>query len=220
MNMKQNNYQKLAAVYTGIALADLIAVFCVLRRLPDPLWFYSIRLPHWFFLGFAFLIVLYFPLVLRRVGKGVNADKNYPMISRAMRFFLPLLLIVLWMMLLSAGPEPQKTAGAAAVCWILALAESIVMILISNELPRLRPNGLLGLRDPWTVRNELCWARTHRFAGKLYVCTGITAAAALLLLKLTGHTELAFTACILLAVSCIILIPPHVYAYYHRNDAE
>ena len=36
MNMKQNNYQKLAAVYTGIALADLIAVFCVLRRLPDP----------------------------------------------------------------------------------------------------------------------------------------------------------------------------------------
>ena len=220
MNMKQNNYLKLTAVYTGIALADLIAVFCVLRRLPDPLWFLGIKLPHWFFLGFAFLIVLYFPLVLRRVGKGVNADKNYPMISRAMRFFLPLMLFVLWAVLLSAGPEPQKTAGAAAVCWILALAESIVMILISNELPRLRPNGILGLRDPWTVRNGLCWARTHRFAGKLYVCTGITAAAALLLLKLTGHTELGYTACILLTVSCVLLIPPHVYAYFHRNDAE
>lgn len=218
--MKQNNYTKLTAVYTGIALANLIAVFCVLRRRPDPLFFFSLKMPHWLFLGLAVLIVLYFPLVLLCNKKGENADKNYPIISRVMRFILPLMLLLLWAFLLSATPEPQKSAGAAGIFWMLALTESAAMILISNNLPRLRPNGILGLRDPWTVKNDVCWARTHRFAGRLYVCTGITAAAALLLLKLTGYAKLAFIACILLAESCILLIPPHVYAYLHRNDAE
>ena len=55
--MKQNNYTKLTAVYTGIALANLIAVFCVLRRRPDPLFFFSLKMPHWLFLGLAVLIV-------------------------------------------------------------------------------------------------------------------------------------------------------------------
>lgn len=218
--MKQNNYLRLIAVYTGIALADLIAVFCVLRRLPDPLYFFSTKIPHPLFLGFALLIVLYFPLVLKRVAKSENADKNFPMISRVMLFLLLMMLVFLWTVLLSSGAKPQKTDGAAGICLILALAESIAMIFVSNDLPRLRPNRILGLRDPWTVRNELCWVHTHRFAGKLYVCTGIIAAAVLLILKLTSHAETAITAGILLAVSLIIVIPPHLYAFIHRNDAK
>lgn len=218
--MKQNNYTRLTAVYTGIAAADLIAVLCVLRRMPDPLYLFGIKLPHLLFLAIAVLILLYFPVVLACIKKGANAEKNYPMISRVMRFLLPLMLILLWTVLLSAKPEPQKPTGKAGIYWLLAMAVSIALILISNHLPRLRPNGILGLRDPWTVRNEVCWTRTHRFAGRLFVCTGTTAAAALLLLKLTGHADRFSAACILWTILCIILIPPHVYAYRHRNDAE
>ena len=118
--MKQNNYTSMAAVYTGIALVNLAAVFCVLRRLPDPLYLFGTKpLRHWFFAGLAVAIVLYFPLILMRMKKGANADKNYQMISYAMRIILPLQLTVLWGLLLAAKPEPEQTAHTAtAICRI------------------------------------------------------------------------------------------------------
>ncbi len=220
--MKQNNYQRLTAVYTGIALVSLIAVLCVLRGQPDPLYLLGGKLPHWFFAGFSVLSVLYFPVVLLRLKKSANADKNYQMIFRVMPVILLLMLIILWTVLLSAKPEPQQSVGSADAYWILALLGSIALILISNNLPRLRQNGVLGIQDPWTKKNAVCWTRTHRFAGRLCVCTGALCAAALLILKRISYPDFLTeaSACILLAELICMLIPPHVYAYRHRNDAE
>ena len=165
------------------------------------------------------MYVLYYPFMLLRVGRGENADKNYQTVSRSMRIILPLQLIVLWTLLLCAKPEPGVSSGDAGIYWALAMGMSIVQIVLSNLLPRLRQNGALGIRNRWTKKNAVCWTRTHRFAGRLCVCTGITAAAVLLTAKLTDRASLNFSACILMVQVFCMLIPPYVYAYRHRNDA-
>ena len=217
--MKQNNYTRMTAVYTGISLVNLAAVICVLRNRPNPMYLFGAKLPHWFILLAAVLFVFYYPFMLLRIGKGENAEKNFQTVSHSMKFILPLQLIFVWILLLCAKPEPDGGRDAG-IYWMLALIMSIIQIILSNHLPRLRQNDALGIRNRWTKSNAVCWTRTHRFAGRLCVCTGITAAALLLLGRLTGPANMSFSACILGIQVLCMLIPPYIYAYRHRNDAE
>jgi uncharacterized membrane protein len=50
----------------------------------------------------------------------------------------------------------------------------VFLIVIGNVMPRARSNWWFGVRTPWTLSSERVWARTHRVAGYLLICAGIT----------------------------------------------
>lgn len=53
------------------------------------------------------------------------------------------------------------------------LAVGIVLVVIGNALPRVRPNDVIGVTTAWAKRSERAWARTHRVAGYLVVALGL-----------------------------------------------
>ena len=60
--------------------------------------------------------------------------------------------------------------------WIF-VALGILFVVIGAVLGRIPPNGLAGIRTPWTLADEGVWARTHRFTGRLMTLGGVALAA-------------------------------------------
>lgn len=52
-------------------------------------------------------------------------------------------------------------------------ALGIALILIGNLMPRLRMNSTIGLRTPWSMKNELTWKKCQHFGGISFLLAGI-----------------------------------------------
>jgi len=61
---------------------------------------------------------------------------------------------------------------AVGVARALAGGVCVFMMLEGNVLGRVRRNGWIGLRTPWTLADERVWNATHRMAGYLTVAAG------------------------------------------------
>jgi uncharacterized membrane protein len=56
------------------------------------------------------------------------------------------------------------------------LALGGMYLALGLVLPRVRRNGLVGVRTPWTLASDENWARTHRVAGYTMIAAGFLAA--------------------------------------------
>jgi uncharacterized membrane protein len=59
------------------------------------------------------------------------------------------------------------------VSFVICLLLSAMLLSMGNYLGKLRRNFWAGIRTPWTLASETVWERTHRFAGWLFVGTGV-----------------------------------------------
>lgn len=50
----------------------------------------------------------------------------------------------------------------------------VLFVVIGNYLPKCRQNYTMGIKLPWTLRDEENWNKTHRLAGPLYMLVGFT----------------------------------------------
>lgn len=48
-----------------------------------------------------------------------------------------------------------------------------LFVLLGNYLGKSRSNWFAGVRTPWTLSSEYAWEKTHRWAGRLFVLTGV-----------------------------------------------
>jgi uncharacterized membrane protein len=58
------------------------------------------------------------------------------------------------------------------------LLAGLMFVALGLIMPRMRRNPLIGVRTPWTLRDEENWARTHRIAGYTMTAAGLTGAIA------------------------------------------
>ncbi|MBF7095909.1 SdpI family protein [Alkalibacter mobilis] len=91
---------------------------------------------------------------------------------------------------------------------IIAVALSASWIVIGNVLPKLKQNGLVGIRTPWTLASENNWYKTHRMGGKLAVVTG-TISGLLCLFVFSGEVGIWVS----LGSSIAMLVPIAIYSY-------
>jgi CubicO group peptidase (beta-lactamase class C family) len=72
---------------------------------------------------------------------------------------------------------------------ILGFLVGMFLILTANELPRLRPNLVWGIRTHQTLENERIWRRVHRLAGYIRLAVGLVVCGASLV-GVRGFAEL------------------------------
>lgn len=48
----------------------------------------------------------------------------------------------------------------------------ITMIITGNIMPKLRLNSFIGVRTPWSIKNETTWKKSQRFGGAASIFTG------------------------------------------------
>ena len=49
----------------------------------------------------------------------------------------------------------------------------LVFLSVGNHLPNARQNYTFGIRNPWTLHNEVVWTKTHRVGGWMFVGLGL-----------------------------------------------
>jgi uncharacterized membrane protein len=56
---------------------------------------------------------------------------------------------------------------------VVPAAVGLLFIVIGNLLPRVRPNWMVGIRNPWTLSSDRVWERAHRVGGYLMMGVGV-----------------------------------------------
>lgn len=57
-----------------------------------------------------------------------------------------------------------------------------LLLALGNWMGKIRRNGIVGIRTPWTLKNDMVWERTHRVGGRLQVAHGLAVLLAAFLL--------------------------------------
>ncbi|GGY46765.1 SdpI family protein [Parvularcula lutaonensis] len=93
---------------------------------------------------------------------------------------------------------------------------SLLLIVIGNFLGKSRPNWVIGVRNPWTLRNERAWRASNRVAGWLFVATGAIALAILLM----GSTKLGTAVLVGGAISTAVVATGVSVQVFRAERAE
>ena len=95
---------------------------------------------------------------------------------------------------------------------ILFAVLGMLFTICGNYFPVLRPNRFLGIRTPWTLKNDIVWQETHKMAGWYWVIGGIAIMLASFLLP---DDVMIFVS---LVVTSILVIVPIAFSYIkYRN---
>lgn len=151
-------------------------------------------------------VVGIFTLVLYVDPKRANIRRS----ARAYR--ATLFGVLLFMLAMHVATMINVVGYDLNIGYIAAPAVGLMFIVMGNYLGKIRRNYMFGVRTPWTLASELSWNKTHRFAGKLFVITGV-----IVLLATLWNPVWAFY----VMIGCIIvtLALTMVYSYWvWKND--
>jgi uncharacterized membrane protein len=96
---------------------------------------------------------------------------------------------------------------------ILLPAAAGLFILLGNYLGKTRSNWFAGIRTPWTLSSDYAWEKTHRWAGRLFVLTGLVTLAAWFV------ADVKTAAWVMIAAIGVTALVSIVLSYvYWRND--
>jgi hypothetical protein len=56
---------------------------------------------------------------------------------------------------------------------LVFLSVAVLLVMLGNDLGKIRQNQVFGVRTPWTLRDARVWDKTHRRAGRLMVVGGL-----------------------------------------------
>lgn len=72
---------------------------------------------------------------------------------------------------------------------ILLAFLGLLLVVVGNLLPKLRPNKYVGIRLPWIMHDEARWAKTHRFSGFAMVLCGVAMLVCSLFASVPAYTH-------------------------------
>jgi len=97
---------------------------------------------------------------------------------------------------------------------LIPVAIGLLLMIVGNLMPRMRPNWIMGIRTPWTLASEQVWRKTHRVGGYCFMAMG-------LLMILIGFFSTASRFPYLLGGTLTLALVPVVYSYFAwRRESE
>ena len=225
--MKKMNEMTIRIVTLAIALLHSIAACILTARLPETVpthfdmnWVCDGVGSKWNVLFVALLPVLIgvSSLVWCRFVKARNL-KITAVILLYLTVFFAVLFWVLYP-LMASGAQVGDAVEPLAMRWAMPLIYAVLFIAIGNYMPVIEPNRYLGIKLGWTLNNEQCWRVTHRFAGRLWVVTGLFMTA-VICISLAAGLAVGAWLYILFAIMFIANIAvPCVFAWKHKDDGK
>lgn len=107
------------------------------------------------------------------------APRLMPRNSRLERSWGP--YVTVWLSLLALlaaihlGLIGVGLGWAVSIPRLMVIGSGLLFAVIGNLLGKVRYNYIFGVRTPWTLADERVWDRTHRFAGRVMMISGLAA---------------------------------------------
>ena len=113
------------------------------------------------------LAIIFLVVLDRQASDIVKLSKNNPKV-KTFRFLnmFTLLIVVLCFILALSSSDNQVSITEDNKILIIGLMSAFMMIF-GNSSPKIPFNRYLGLRLPWTIRDEETWKIAHRLIGYL-----------------------------------------------------
>ncbi|HHV79165.1 MAG TPA: DUF1648 domain-containing protein [Firmicutes bacterium] len=144
-----------------------------------------------------YALFLYLPEIDPRKASYKQFEGTYRLITTAIIMFMNGIYLIIIM----AGLGYLLNVGV-----LVRLGISLIVLLIGDQLTKVRPNWFLGIRTPWTLSDEENWRKTHQFGSKTMVLGAI-----LSLATLPFHVPLAAVMHIGLIMAAALM--PVLYSY-------
>ena len=124
--------------------------------------------------------ILIFPGVITLCGlsmllvcKYANVSENYKKYLLLIGSLITAMFVAVLTVFLVYGITYTEEMPAFDVTKIVMLTFGLVMIIMSNFMPKIEKNNTLGIKTSWSLYNEVTWQKTHRFAGFVGVLCGL-----------------------------------------------
>jgi uncharacterized membrane protein len=114
-------------------------------------------------LGLTVLI----PLLPKIDPRGRNYEKFLP------TYYLVLDAVITLMFVSHLAVLGNLLGMHISVARVIPAGVGLLLIVLGNVLPRVRPNWMIGIRTPWTLSSDRVWERTHRVGGYLLIGAGL-----------------------------------------------
>ena len=172
--MLKNN-RILAIVTTIIILLPIIAGLILWNKLPAEMpthWDLHGNADNYSGKAFAVFALPLFLAAIHWLGIFAisrdprNADNNKKLLALPL-YIVPFISLLVFTAIYSAALG-HTFDFTAIVCSFLGL----LFIIIGNYMPKARRNHTVGIRIPWTLKSDVNWERTHRFAAPLWFVGG------------------------------------------------
>lgn len=106
------------------------------------------------------------------------------------------------------------TAAEIDIMKIITICMGIIFVVLGNFMPKAKKNHLVGFRFPWTMYNDVTWAKCNRMSGVAGVILGIALCA--LGIILNGIWTIV-AMLVSLGIFCVVLL---AYAYMVYRDEK
>lgn len=95
------------------------------------------------------------------------------------------------------------------------IAFGLVVMFTGNLFPKIKPNYVFGIRNAFTLANDIVWIKTHQFTGYLYLIGGG-------LILISFMTTVLFQIVIVIVVLLALAVSPFVYSMrkYHQLEKK
>lgn len=197
---------------TILVVASVVLSVAVYRRLPDPMpthWDihgqvngYGSRVVGAFLNPLIMLaIALLIPVLPKIDPRGRNYEKFGTAYLTMMNATITLMFVIHLFALASA------LGVNVPIGRLVPAAVALLLIVIGNLLPRVRPNWMVGIRNPWTLSSDRVWERAHRLGGYLMMGLGV------LLLLAAPFAPTITTFILILGGVLVVAVGITVYSY-------
>ena len=102
---------------------------------------------------------------------------------------------------------------------VLTMIIGIMFVIIGNVIPKCKNNSFIGVRTPWSMKNDIAWAYSQRYGGITLVISGIISIVGACFLKQIA--ALIFMSVILVTTTIICIYLSYVaYKKSLKNDKD
>ena len=136
-----------------------------------------------------------------------NNDKVLFVILLAYEVFVLVGQVIMTAHLISMGEE-NGGAMPPELCSVFGAVLGTLYVIIGNIIPKTRLGAALGVRTPWSMKNEKAWQYSNRFGGAALFAAGVLIIAESLIFR--GMTVLY----ILLGIIAVEVAAAVIYSYH------
>ena len=102
-------------------------------------------------------------------------------------------------------------------CSITVILMGILFAVIGNIMPKMKMNGLMGLRTSWSMKNDEVWARSQRMAGTVTFFGGVAIILSGIILR--GYPSLVAMMIIFLVIFAVMINGSHqIYTDWEKKN--